>query len=185
MNKISLADNQPKFYRTSDFMANINAAIESEFMLLLEYIEKSRAEMRVSTATDMIEEWETSVALPRMGGLTIQQRRSRVLARRRQLSTTTVERIKAIISSYVGGTAEVIEKYAENTIPIEFIDIVGVPDNMNGLMEQLRCIVPAHLMLEYNYKWRTWRDVLNSGMTWGDIKNTGATWRDIKEGEVL
>lgn len=185
MNRVSLSDNQPKFYRKSDFMANINSAIEGEFMSLLEYIENARAEMRVSSATDMIEEWETSVALAHMSALTLSQRRSRVLARRRQLSTTTVERIKAIISSYVGGTAEVIEKYAENTLMIEFVDIVGVPDNMNGLMEQLRRIVPAHLLLEYNYKWCTWRDVLNSGMTWGDIKNTGATWQDVKESEVL
>lgn len=56
---------------------------------------------------------------------------------------------------------------------------------MDGIIIQLKLIMPAHLAVEFEYKYRTWRDVLNSGKTWRDLLESGYTWNDILNKEAL
>ena len=185
MSRVNLATYQPKFYKNSEFMAVLNGVIESELELLKTARIQMKSEAMARTSEKWINTWENSVALPSDTGLTLAQRQSRVLARLRQMDTTTVERVKIIIESYANGEVEVVERYTEYIVEVNFISLRGIPDNMNGIIEQLNRLMPAHLQVIYNYKYRTWGEVLQTGLTWREILNRGYTWRDILEEDML
>ena len=166
-------------------MAAINNAIEKEFERLQAERDKMKKEAIAETAEDYLVIWERSVALPSDTDLSVSQRQSRVVARLRQMDATTVERVKVIVEAYANGEVEVTENFSEYTVTVSFVGLYGIPDNMDGIIEQLERLMPAHLQVNYNYKWRTWRDVYNTGMTWREIYEAGYTWRDLMEREVL
>ena len=185
MQTVNLAKYQPQFYKDSEFIKAINSAIEAEFVRLKEACVKMLSEAVAKTAVEWLPVWEQSVGLPVGSGLTVSRRQSRVLARLRQMDATTKERIKIIVESYTNGEAEITELFDKYTVLIYFVGSMGIPENMNGIIEQLDRLMPAHLATDYQYKWRTWADVLNSGKTWGELLNAGYTWRDLMEREVL
>lgn len=182
---MQLSKYQPSFYRTSGVMRCINAALEKELERLQAAAESIRTELNISTAVERISDWEASVGLKPNDNLTIESRRSRVLARLRQIGSATKDRIKSIVESYTRGSVEIIENSAEYTVLIRFTDKIGKPDNMDGIIEQLERIMPAHLEVKFEYKYRTWQQVLDSGKTWGEIYNSGYTWEDVMNKEEL
>lgn len=181
----NLAKYQPQFYKNSAFVKAINSVIESELDLLKKTREDMILEARASTAVEYLPIHEQSVALKPNSNLTLSQRQSRALARKRQIDTTTKERIKVIVESFVNGEVEVIEESAEYTVTIDFVSVMGEPENMTGIIEQLDKLMPAHLQVNYKYKWRTWRALYESGITWREIYEKGYTWSDLMEREVL
>lgn len=182
---VNLLKYQPVFYKKSAFVKAINSVIETELNLLQEARKNMILEARASTAVKYLPIHEASVNLKPNLNLTIAQRQSRALARKRQMDTTTKERIKVIVESFVNGEVEVIEESAEYTVTIDFVSIMGQPDNMEGIIEQLDRLMPAHLLVNYKYKWRTWAALYESGLTWKEIYEKGYTWRDLMEREVL
>lgn len=182
---MQLSKYQPSFYRTSGVMRCINAALEKELERLQAAAESIRTELNISTAVERISDWEASVGLTPNDNLAIESRRSRVLARYRQAGAATKARIKSIVESYARGSVEIIEYSSEYTVLIRFTDKIGIPDNMDGIIEQLGRIMPAHLAVNFEYKYRTWQQVLDTGKTWGELYNAGYTWDDILNKEEL
>ena len=99
MRDVSLAPYQPKYYKNSQLMIALNSAIEAELRRFWEDCERTGKEIRIKTTEEKISDWERSVHLSGGSGLTLEERRSRVLARKRLLGTTTKERIKVIAES--------------------------------------------------------------------------------------
>lgn len=182
---IDISEYQPTYYKKSKVMTDINNSLNIELKNLVECMNNISVESNAITTVDMIEEWERSVGLNSNSDLTLEQRRSRVLSRYRQIGASTLERIKVICESYSRGSVEIIEKSAEYTVIVKFVDTIGVPDNMDGLIQQLKMIMPAHICVNFEYKYRTWRQVLNTGKTWRQIKGAGYTWNDLMIKEEL
>ncbi len=180
-----LSKHQPLYYKKSEVMQAINSAFEAELERLKEAAEKITAESNALTTVDRIAAWERSVGLNENSDFPLEQRRSRVVARLRQIGATTKARIKAIAESYARGSVEIIEYSSEYKVVIKFIDRIGKPDNMTGLIEQLKRIIPAHIEVGFEYKYRTWQQVLDTGKTWGQLKDSGYTWNDILSKEAL
>lgn len=185
MRNVDLAAYQPRYYRKSALMAGLNAGLEAEFARLLNGVDALAKELNIQTAADYLGLWERSVGLPENPALTAEERRSRVLARLRQVDATTPERISVIVQSYARGDVEVVENFAAYTVMVKFTNRIGKPDNMAGIIEQLERIMPAHLAVTYVYPYRTWDDLQNTGKTWGQLYEAGHTWRDLMEKEAL
>lgn len=180
-----LSKYQPIYYKKSELIRAVNSALNAEFLRLESAAESISKELDIFTTDERIEDWEDSVGLKHNSNLTLEQRRSRVLARYRQTGATTKARVWAIVEAYARGKVEIIENSSEYTVLIRFIDIIGEPDNMAGITAQLKQIMPAHLKIVFEYKYRTWQDVLNSGKTWGELYSAGYTWNDILNKEEL
>lgn len=185
MREIDLSAYQPRYYRKSALMHGLNAGLEAELLLFVSDVDALADELHISTAVDYLGLWEKSVGLPENPSLTIEERRSRVLARLRQVDTTTPERIRVIVRSYARGDVEVIEDFAAYTVTVKFTNRIGKPDNMAGIIDQLERIMPAHLYVTYVYPYRSWGDLKSTGKTWGQLYDAGYTWQDIMEKEDL
>lgn len=183
--RISLAAYQPLYYKDSSVMTAINTAIENELMRLFASAYGILTEMNVSTSIELLPLWESSVGLAPDTGLPIEIRRSRVLARLRQLDTTTPERVRVIAEAYAHCYVEVAEDFDGYSIAVKFVSMIGKPDDMPGLIEQLERIIPAHIVLTYKFRQRTWGEVYDSRKSWNDLYGAGYTWRDILERREL
>jgi hypothetical protein len=74
---------------------------------------------------------------------------------------------------------------SEYKIIIEFIDTLGVPSNINTLKQVLGEIIPAHLVIEYHYRYLAWSDLDAFGWTWSDLDAKLLTYDELavyKEG---
>lgn len=109
---------------------------------------------------------------------TYQNRRSRIIAKKRGMSTTTIAMIKNVALAYSCGEVDVIEHYTEYYITIRFVSIVGIPPKMEDFKDTMREIIPAHLGIAYEFKYNTWQDVFNLG-EWQKTKDKG-TWEDTR-----
>ena len=97
---------------------------------------------------------------------------------------STVEHIKNVADGYYGGETDIIERYADYTIVVKFTSSYGIPSNLADLQAVLREIVPAHLAIEYEFKFVTY-DVLKTAYgTYDDVLLSEHTYDGIRDGGV-
>ncbi len=135
----------------------------------------------VETATEGLDLWEEDYGLSSYVGKPDDQRRSRIKSKIRGVGTITISLIKNVSESYVYGTVDVIENAEEYSFTIKFIDIRGIPPNIEDLEAAIEEIKPAHLEVVYEYTYTTWEEVKT--ITWEEAA-TG-TWGELKTRMVI
>lgn len=131
-----------------------------------------------STTFDEIEgmEWNT---FEKMFPVEIEERRSAVKSRMRGAGTVTIEGLKNICSAFINGRINVIEVPTEYKIIIEFIDERGYPSNIETVKQIISQIIPAHLGVEYIYRYLTWDEFGSFEWTWNEIDSKQLTYEEL------
>lgn len=96
--------------------------------------------------------WEDAYGLRREAGQTERQRRARVLAKIKGVSTTTVERIRGIAQVFSPSRVEVEERSAESYFIIWYVETIGEIDNKEDLVAIINELKPAHLAWSIKYR---------------------------------
>lgn len=96
--------------------------------------------------------WEEAYGLRREAGQTEAQRRTRVLAKIKGVSTTTVERIRGIAQVFSPSRVEVEERSAESRFIIWYVETIGEIDNKEDLAAIINELKPAHLAWSIKYR---------------------------------
>ena len=96
-------------------------------------------------------------------------RRSSIKSRIRGFGSVNATLLKSVCESYVGGEVEVIESPAVHKVTIKFIDARGVPSNVDDLKEAVAEIMPAHLVVEYSYRYLSWNEYDDFAWTWDTL----------------
>jgi hypothetical protein len=101
------------------------------------------------------------------------ERKSSIKSRIRGFGSVNAALLKSVCESYVGGEVEVTEAPASHKILIKFVDARGIPSNINDLKEAVAEIMPAHLVVEYTYRYLSWDEYDAFAWTWDtlDAKN--------------
>ena len=68
------------------------------------------------------------------------------------------------------------EKEQPNEVRISFPGVMGIPPSIARVMQIAEEILPAHVLIEYVYRWCTWGETEQYGFTWGDV--CGKTWHE-------
>lgn len=134
----------------------------------------------VETATWALVQWEKLCGIPIDLSKPIDQRRSVIRSKLRGMGTVTTELIKNVAESYANGEVEVIEKSAEYTISIKFVGKLGIPPNLADIEQALRDIIPAHLLIDYEFTFTTWDRLDSLNLTWNQIDEMNLTWNEIE-----
>lgn len=143
----------PSFYYNSEEVRNIQASLETENDALQFAIKDLLDQLFIESATWGLEHWEKYLGLKVDRNEDLINRRSRIMTRLRGQGTTTKEMIKNVCRSFTGGEVEVIENSSQYNFIIKFIDIVGIPGNVDYLSESIEEIKPAHLSFTFEYKY--------------------------------
>lgn len=174
-----LIDYVPPYYDELLESTELLSAEDAEFARLNVGIDDLLLQFNVSTATWGLREWERICGITTDEGKTVSERRSNVKARLRGSGVVTVEHIKNVSDGYYGGQTEIIERYADYTIVVKFTSSYGIPSNLSDLQEVLREIIPAHLAIEYEFKFVTYDILKRTYSSYDEVLATGFTYAEI------
>jgi hypothetical protein len=143
----------PSFY---DNVLEIRVLAEAEgiqFDLLWEDAEDSFRQQFVSTATWGLANWETELGIVPPAGQPIEQRRAVVRSKMRGYGKFTGRLLKSVAEAYENGTVDVSFDASTSTLTVRFVDTLGAPPNIGDLQRAIAEIVPAHLLVDYEYRY--------------------------------
>ncbi len=135
----------PPFLRSSPEFRDIQRALEPELLALWAARDGALEQLCVETAGWGLRYWEQPLGLPVDGEKDVEARRSRVRSRLMGVDVTTVSLVERVAEIYTGLPAEAAEDPARFRMELLFDEAGGVPRDMEGLVEALREIMPAHL----------------------------------------
>lgn len=174
-----LIDYVPNYYDELLESRELLSAEDAEFARLNASIDDLLLQFNVSTATWGLREWERICGITTDVNKTLGERRSNVKARLRGAGVVTAEHIKNVADGYYGGETEIVERFAEYTVVIKFTSSYGVPTNIEDLQAVLREIIPAHLAIEYEFKFVTYDILKRTYATYNDVLATGLTYSEL------
>lgn len=99
-------------------------------------------------------------------------RRSAVMAKWISDGVPSLKMIQKVADSWSLGKTRC--SYTNLVISVEFAD-KGIPTGINDLMAAIEDVKPAHIAVNYIYRYNTWNDV--NTMTWANASNV--TWEEI------
>ncbi len=175
----NLIDYVPPYYIDLLESREILSAEDAEFERLNASIDDLLRQFNVSTATWGLREWERICGITTDTSKALGERRSNVKARLRGAGVVTAEHIKNVADGYYGGETEIIERNSEYTIVVKFTSSYGVPTNLADLQAVLREIIPAHLAIEYEFKFVTYDVLKDAYATYDALVVTGFTYEQL------
>ncbi|MDH6675716.1 hypothetical protein M2277_006437 [Paenibacillus sp. LBL] len=172
-------DYVPKYYEEMPVATNILDREAEEIERLNASIDDVLAQFFIETATWGLSRWERIFGLPTDTTKTYAQRREILLGRLRGVGTVTAELIENVAEAYANGDVDVDVNAPAYTVIITFVSSLGVPDQIDALKAAVRDITPAHLAIEYVFRFYTYAELATGGRTYGDVVATGKTYSEI------
>ena len=128
------------------------AAEQTETNGLRTAIEQMSADSFLDTASEQaVRRYEKILNINPTTGQSIGDRKSALIAKWRTVGKVDLKMLQNIADSWKNGETDV--SFAEGKIKLTFVGDYGVPSNINTLIKALNEVKPAHLPLEYNFKY--------------------------------
>ena len=153
--RVDLSKYVPEFLYNEKTLNKIYKAQEEQLALTLWQSDDLLNQCFIGTATWALSYWEEQYGIKTNINLSYEERREIVRAKIRGQGLCTKEMLKNVCKSFNGGTVDVIENSGPYTFTIRFIDTKGVPKNIEKLKEVINEIKPAHLLVDYQFKYNT------------------------------
>lgn len=170
-------DYVPLYYRDSLVASGILNAEAIEFAKLNADIYDVLDQFFIDTATWGLSRWERIFGVTPEPGATYAQRREVLRGKLRGVGKVSVSLIENVAEAYANGDVDVTVDSAAYTLTITFVGVYGVPDQLDALKANLRDIIPAHLAIDYVFRYYTYAELTDSGNKYADL--TGYTYDDI------
>lgn len=116
-------------------------------------------QLNVETATWGLCAWERALGIPVDVSKSDTDRRSAVLSKLRGVGTVTASMLAGVVKSFVAGDVTVLEAPERAAIIIKFEGEYGIPAGMDEVKAAVEEIKPAHLAVEYAYRYLLIREV--------------------------
>ncbi|SDR81279.1 Uncharacterized protein YmfQ in lambdoid prophage, DUF2313 family [Paenibacillaceae bacterium GAS479] len=143
----------PELY---DEVAEMNKLLESEgdeLDLLAAGTVSLLDQSYPESATWALDRYERDLNLVIDMGKPADQRRSVIISKMRGYGKVSGTLLKNVAQAYSGGTIAVSVQAAQHRILITFVDTLGLPPNLDDLKAAIEEIKPAHLVLDYKYRY--------------------------------
>ena len=167
----------PSFYHNSDVIKSFMESNSIEVDTLKAYIEDLSKNLYVKTATWGLDLFEEELGLVTDKSVSYEERRERILAKKRGNGTTTKAMIKNTAEAFSGGQVEVIEKFNEYSFIVKFVGVRGIPKNLALFKQMIEEIKPAHLNYELAFTYTVWNMIMSKSNIWNDFGNK--TWVEL------
>lgn len=167
----------PSFYHNSDVIKSFMESNSIEVDTLKAYIEDLSKNLYVKTATWGLDLFEEELGLVTDKSISYEERRERILAKKRGNGTTTKAMIKNTAEAFSGGEVEVIENFNDYSFMVKFVGVKGIPKNLALFKNMLEEIKPAHLNYELAFTYTVWNMIMSKSNLWNDFKDK--TWLDL------
>lgn len=168
-----------KLLREDSYTNNLFASIGEIFDDLDETLNKLSSEFLFSTMTaERVKELEKELSYT-TNAKTLEGKRIEIEARWKTSGKCDLELLQAIANSWRNGEIEI--KFIDGTIEIIFISLIGIPNDIEVLKASLEEAKPAHLGINFQYKYRLWKDL--PPKTWEYYNQF--TWQEVMKKEGI
>lgn len=173
-----MASYLPQFYQLSRIMQWILQVEGTQFDELTDALNQILLQFFAETATWALPQWESDLGLSPAPNLPDDQRRSRIISKSIGYGTATIQLVTRIANAYQNGTVDPVQDNAGYTVYIYFVDVRGIPPNLSDLQTILREVIPAHLDIQYVFRYTVYSD-LDGKFTYDQLKNSGLTYQQL------
>ena len=150
----------PSFIVKGNIIKDIFESQQAEVDLLNNNIQDLIDNLFVETATWSLVNWEKKYNIPIDLDDTLENRRSRILARMvSEGQPFTKETIEAIANQFTNGSVEVIEHLEDDYFTVKFVSTKGIPPKIQDVYDAINEIKASWLDVEYEFKYNTVYDV--------------------------
>jgi hypothetical protein len=170
----------PERYLQSPEICEVIDAVQPELDRMQDAIDDVLAQFVLNTATWGLSMWERDYGIESNVSQSYEERRDHVRSKLRGTGTMNCDALEQIAAAYVAGRTEITEVPEKWLLRVAFVDVFGVPSNLEDLKAVLEEMRPAHLLLEYIVRYRLWKEVRQ--YTWGQLKVH--TWAEVKGGQL-
>jgi hypothetical protein len=167
----------PSFYHNSDVIKTFMESNSIEVDTLKAYIEDLIKNLYIKTATWGLDLFEEELGLATDKSISYEERRERILAKKRGNGTTTKVMIKNTAEAFSDGEVEVIENFNDYSFIVKFTGTKGVPKNLTLFRKMIEEIKPAHLNYELAFTYTVWNMIISKKAIWNDLNKE--TWVDL------
>lgn len=167
-----------KIFRNDDISKHIAKISQNELENIEIKITDIKSNIFLDTSTWGMNIFEKELNIEYVEDKTIDERKALISAKWRGSGKLTLELIQDTVKAY---TTNVVSVRFNGTIIIDFSDKIGVPNDVDSLMKSVEDIKPAHLGVDYIFRYRTWGDL--KPFTWKAIDKY--SWKNVKEKETL
>ena len=167
-----------KIFRNDDISKHIAKISQTELENVEIKITDIESNIFLDSATWSTDIFEKELDIEYVEDKTIDERKSIISAKWRGAGKLTLELIQDTVKAY---TTNVVSVRFNGVIIIDFSDKIGVPNDIDSLMKSIEDIKPAHLGVDYIFRYRKWGD-LNQFM-WKNISKY--SWKEAKEKEEI
>lgn len=158
--------NLPQQYREDPWVIALTSAMQG----VMEKQERRSGEITVqqflSSVTWNLPVEERIAGLVPSFGATDEERRTALKAKWRSGGKLSIEQLQAVADSWQDGAVDVT--FPKGRIIVQFAGEFGIPANMDALKAALRGVVPAHLPIDYRFRYILVRDI--KIMTLGELQ---------------
>ena len=175
--EIDLLEYLPSFYHNSDIVKAFMESSSIEVDTIKAYVEDLSKNLYVKTATWGLDLFEEELGLVTDKSVSYEERRERILAKKRGNGTTTKAMIKNTAEAFSGGEVEVIENFSDYSFIVKFVGVKGIPKNLALFKKMIEEIKPAHLNYELAFTYTVWSMVMAKSNIWNDFNNK--TWVEL------
>ncbi|OPG98994.1 hypothetical protein B2I21_07515 [Chryseobacterium mucoviscidosis] len=136
-------------------------------------------QLNIDTATWALADYEKELGIVTDVKKPLDERRSVIKSKIRGTGKIGAIQIKIVADAWSNGDVEVSLSPSGGTVIIEFTNIYGVPNNMQDVRSAVREIVPAHLEIQYLFKYTLYSDLKNElysnviTLTYAELLNGG------------
>ena len=173
----NLLEYLPSFYHNSDVIRSFMESNSIEVDTLKAYVEDLSKNLYVKTATWGLDLFEEELGLATDKSISYEERRERILAKKRGNGTTTKTMIKNTAEAFSGGEVEVIENFEDYSFIVKFVGVLGIPKNLTLFKDMIEEIKPAHLNYELAFTYTVWNMIMSKKAIWNDLNKE--TWVDL------
>ena len=150
----------PTFIAKGNVIKDIYESQQAEIDLLNNNIQDLINNLFVETATWSLVNWEKKYNIPIDLDDTLENRRSRILAKMVSKGQPfTKETIETISNQFTNGVVEVIEHLEDDYFTVKFISELGIPPKIQDVYDAINEIKASWLDIEYEFKYNTVHDV--------------------------
>lgn len=167
----------PIFLRKSRLYNEIFDAEGNQIALLNTDIDDIRLQLSVNTATWFLRIYEQELGIKTNISKPYAERRSVIISKMRGTGAFTKSFVENIALAFTGG---LIDISFDGTINVTFVDIVGIPNNIQDFYKVMEDVKPAHLPISYFFRWLQWNELDAYVMQWDEIDSLAMTWNEFE-----
>ena len=152
-----MLNNLPVQYRKDPWITALAAAVQAKLAGQEQETASLPEQMSFDTVTWNLAVEERVAGITPAAGATLEQRRTALKARWRSSGKATLEQIQMVADSWRNGMVEV--GFSAGKIVVQFVGAFGIPEDLDSLEAALQLVIPAHLSMEFLFRYLLIRDI--------------------------